>query len=102
MSPTVAVIGAGKTGQKPSQDWNDRLTALGPAGVAAIKALRDEGFEVTAFERRSDVGGLWTFDLNPEFTSATQRTIFSLSQNGDMYTDKRFQQARAPRLANMW
>jgi cation diffusion facilitator CzcD-associated flavoprotein CzcO len=39
--------------------------------MAALKSLREEGFEVTGFERRSDVGGLWTFDADPEVTSTT-------------------------------
>jgi dimethylaniline monooxygenase (N-oxide forming) len=40
--------------------------------MAAVKSLREEGFEVTAFERRSDVGGVWTFDESPNITSTTE------------------------------
>ncbi|KAJ0313013.1 hypothetical protein Brms1b_007484 [Colletotrichum noveboracense] len=49
---TVAVIGAG------------------PGGLSALKELREVGFDVTLFEKRSDVGGLWTFSDDPSVTSA--------------------------------
>jgi Flavin-binding monooxygenase-like len=43
-SESVAVIGAGSS------------------GLAAVKALREEGVNVEGFERGSDVGGLWRYE----------------------------------------
>lgn len=59
---TVAVIGAG------------------PAGLAAIKSLTEEGFDVTGFESRSSAGGLWTFTDDPALTSVTGSTRVQLSK----------------------
>ncbi|KAK7408117.1 hypothetical protein QQX98_009708 [Neonectria punicea] len=56
------------------------VVGAGPAGLAAIKSLLEEGFQVTGFERRPDVGGLWAFSNNPEYTSATKGTRAQLSK----------------------
>jgi dimethylaniline monooxygenase (N-oxide forming) / hypotaurine monooxygenase len=56
------------------------VIGAGPAGLAAMKCLQEEGFLVTAFERRSDVGGLWRFSENPNFTSVTSSTKAQLSK----------------------
>jgi NADPH-dependent glutamate synthase beta subunit-like oxidoreductase len=42
---------------------------IGPSGLAVLKELREEGFTVTAFERRDIVGGVWAYSDNPEITS---------------------------------
>lgn len=52
----------------------------GPAGLAAIKSLQEEGFQVTGFERRSAVGGLWAFSDDPSCTSATMGTRYQMSK----------------------
>jgi cation diffusion facilitator CzcD-associated flavoprotein CzcO len=54
MRPTACVVGAG------------------PAGLIAARALRAERVEVTVFERRSDVGGIWDIDApgSPMYDSA--------------------------------
>ncbi|KAF4809996.1 Monooxygenase aurF [Colletotrichum siamense] len=59
---TVAVIGAG------------------PGGLSALKELREVGFDVTLFEKRSDVGGLWTFSDDPSVTSAMAWTKSQISK----------------------
>ncbi|KAF6828366.1 dimethylaniline monooxygenase 2 [Colletotrichum plurivorum] len=59
---TVAVIGAGS------------------GGLSALKELREVGFDVTLFERRSDVGGLWTFSDDPSVTSTTAWTKSQISK----------------------
>ncbi|KAG7105848.1 Monooxygenase aurF like protein [Verticillium longisporum] len=61
-NPKVAVIGAG------------------PAGLASLKELRGVGFDVTVYERRSDVGGIFTFDADTSITSATPWTRSQLSK----------------------
>ncbi|KAL0930431.1 dimethylaniline monooxygenase 2 [Colletotrichum truncatum] len=58
---TIAVIGAG------------------PGGLSALKELREVGFDVTLFERRSDVGGLWTYSDDPSVTSTTAWTKSQIS-----------------------
>ncbi|KAK3332308.1 flavin-containing monooxygenase 9 [Cercophora scortea] len=49
---TVAVVGAG------------------PSGLCMLKALRADGFCVTLYERRKNVGGLWAYSDNPAYTTA--------------------------------
>jgi Flavin-binding monooxygenase-like len=51
-SADVAVIGAGS------------------AGLAAMKALREAGLSFTAFERGSDVGGLWRYESDNGLSGA--------------------------------
>ena len=61
MSPTtVAVIGAG------------------PLGLMAVKNLKEEGFEVTAYETRAWVGGLWKPSPD-DGLSALNSTVFNTS-----------------------
>lgn len=52
----------------------------GPAGLSSLKELREVGFNVTVFERRSEVGGIFTFDADPSITSATHWTRSQLSK----------------------
>ncbi|KAH8675115.1 flavin monooxygenase-like protein [Ilyonectria robusta] len=63
------------------------VVGAGPAGLGAIKAMLDEGFNVTGFERRPDAGGLWAFSENPQFTSATESTKAQLSKFMLPFTD---------------
>ncbi|KAF4473024.1 flavin containing monooxygenase 9 [Fusarium albosuccineum] len=56
------------------------VIGAGPAGLAAIKSLLEEGFQVTCFERRPDAGGLWAFSDNPQYTSVTKGTRAQLSK----------------------
>lgn len=35
-----------------------------------LKTLREDGFKVTAFERRKQVGGLWAYTKDSSMTSA--------------------------------
>ena len=46
----------------------------GPAGMAALKELREVGFDVTLFERRDDVGGVWSWSENRSITTALKET----------------------------
>lgn len=36
------------------------VVGAGPGGIVAAKVLREDGFDVTVFDLRRDVGGLWT------------------------------------------
>ncbi len=53
---------------------------VGPAGLTAIKALREEGFNVVGFERRDRVGGLWSYSSDPSHTSVIQNTVSNISK----------------------
>ncbi|KAF7535002.1 hypothetical protein G7Z17_g13274 [Cylindrodendrum hubeiense] len=53
---------------------SDVHVAVIGAGLAAIKSMLEEGFNVTGFERRPNAGGLWAFSENPQITSATKST----------------------------
>ncbi|KAH8901142.1 FAD/NAD(P)-binding domain-containing protein [Thozetella sp. PMI_491] len=46
----------------------------GAAGITALKELREAGFDVTLFERRSDVGGIWTMSEDTATTGALKDT----------------------------
>jgi heterodisulfide reductase subunit A-like polyferredoxin len=46
----------------------------GCAGMTALKEFRDLGFDVTVFEKRSDVGGVWTWTADPGSTTALRET----------------------------
>ncbi|KAH6644981.1 putative dimethylaniline monooxygenase [Truncatella angustata] len=64
MSPptTVAVIGAGST------------------GLSMLKTLREDGFQVTCFERRTQVGGLWAYTTDKSMTTALRTTVANISK----------------------
>ena len=49
-----------------------------------LKTLRDDGFAVTLFERRSRVGGLWAYSEDPSHTTALpSMSSLSASPHGD-------------------
>ena len=52
----------------------------GPFGLAAVKNLRDEGFDVTCFEKRDGVGGLWAFTEDPNIASTLSSTISNVTK----------------------
>ena len=53
---------------------------IGPAGLVALKNLREQGFDACIFERRSSVGGLWSYSENPEYTTALDDTTVNVSK----------------------
>lgn len=58
----------------------DVVGSVGPAGLTALKSLREEGFDAVAFERREAVGGLWAYSHDPEYTSALDDTTANISK----------------------
>lgn len=42
--------------------------------MVALKEFRDLGFDVTVFEKRSDVGGVWTWTEDAGSTTALKET----------------------------
>ncbi|KAJ4349541.1 uncharacterized protein N0V89_008157 [Didymosphaeria variabile] len=51
-----------------------KIAAGSPAGMVAMKEFRDLGFDVTVFEKRSDVGGVWTWTEDADSTTALKET----------------------------
>ncbi|KAJ6438033.1 ABC transporter [Purpureocillium lavendulum] len=58
----------------PHLGKNVCVVGAGAAGLLAIKNLLERGFEVTAFERNSYVGGLWHFTSDMDQVSALSET----------------------------
>ena len=68
----MAVIGAGKF----TYPWiylviREALTSYptGPGGLSILKNLREEGFDVTVYEKRDEVGGVWAYSDDVNTTS---------------------------------
>ncbi|KAI1858838.1 hypothetical protein JX265_010519 [Neoarthrinium moseri] len=59
---TVAVIGAGSS------------------GLSMLKTLREDGFRVTCYERRTQVGGLWAYTDDKSMTTALKSTVANISK----------------------
>ncbi|KAI5461572.1 dimethylaniline monooxygenase 2 [Mariannaea sp. PMI_226] len=69
LRPTVAVIGAG------------------PTGLSMLKTLREDGFDATLFERRTRVGGLWSYTEDESMTTALPNTTANISKYTCGFTD---------------
>jgi ribulose 1,5-bisphosphate synthetase/thiazole synthase len=53
----VAVIGGGKFDLDSYHNHPNIDVLKGPSGLSMLKTLREDGFDVTLFERRREVGG---------------------------------------------
>ncbi len=62
------------------------LVGAGTLGLMALKNLTEDGFDVTSFEKRSYVGGLWNHS-NDSSISVTSNTIFNSSRFVSSITD---------------
>jgi cation diffusion facilitator CzcD-associated flavoprotein CzcO len=47
----------------------------GSSGLSMLKTFRDDGFDVTCYERRTRVGGLWSYSDDPKVTSALKSMV---------------------------
>ncbi|KAK3682287.1 flavin-containing monooxygenase 9 [Podospora appendiculata] len=56
------------------------VTGAGPSGLCMHKTLRADGFCVTLYEWRKNVGGLWAYSDNPAYTTALPVTRANLSK----------------------
>ncbi|KIW47922.1 uncharacterized protein PV06_00571 [Exophiala oligosperma] len=72
MPVTVAVVGAG------------------PVGLMAMKNLKEVGFEVSGFEKRGYVGGLWKQSWEDSSISVTEHTVFNSSRFRSSISDYPF------------
>ncbi|OAA66506.1 Flavin monooxygenase-like protein [Niveomyces insectorum RCEF 264] len=65
---------------------NIAVIGAGALGLVAIKNLLEEGFNVTGFERKSYVGGLWKY--TPDGTTSVLKTTFTnISKERSCFTD---------------
>ncbi|KAH8728306.1 dimethylaniline monooxygenase 2 [Phaeosphaeriaceae sp. PMI808] len=62
------------------------VIGLGAAGLVALKNLKEEGFEVTGFDRNSFIGGLWKYSGNDE-TSVLESTVVNISKERGCFSD---------------
>ncbi len=77
----IAVIGLGTNNSRlPCTRPSRANPRLGPAGLTALKTLREEGFNVVAFERRDEIGGLWAFSDDAGYTSVLKETVCNVSK----------------------
>ncbi|KAH7369630.1 flavin monooxygenase-like protein [Rhexocercosporidium sp. MPI-PUGE-AT-0058] len=63
------------------------VIGAGPAGLAVLKNLKEEGFNVTVYEKRDSVGGVWSYSEDPQTTSTLPATISNVSKFGNSFTD---------------
>ncbi|KAI2602554.1 FAD/NAD(P)-binding domain-containing protein [Hypoxylon sp. NC1633] len=63
------------------------VIGLGPAGLTALKNLREEGFDAIALERRNQIGGLWSFSSDTTVTSALSGTVCNVSKFVSSFSD---------------
>ncbi|QPC64215.1 hypothetical protein HYE67_006446 [Fusarium culmorum] len=63
------------------------IIGTGPAGLVALKNLREQGFNAVAFERRESVGGLWAYSDNTDYTAALDDTTVNVSKFVSGFSD---------------
>jgi dimethylaniline monooxygenase (N-oxide forming) len=83
---TVAVIGLGKPRSEETSMNKHGLTYAGPAGLVALKNLREEGFDATGFDRNPYIGGLWQYSAKDQ-TSVMETTVVNISKERGCFTD---------------
>lgn len=65
------------------------VIGTGPLGLLAAKNLKEQGFDVTAFERRGYLGGLWKHTTE-NIISVNPNTVFNSSRYRCAFTDYPF------------
>ena len=55
------------------------VVGAGPLGLMAIKVLKEDGFDVTCYEARDYIGGIWKYSED-EYTSVQESTSFNSSR----------------------
>ncbi|GKU10059.1 unnamed protein product, partial [Fusarium langsethiae] len=69
------------------ENINIAVVGTGPAGLVALKNLKEQGFNVVAFERRLSVGGLWSYSGNTDYTTALDDTTVNVSKFVSGFSD---------------
>jgi dimethylaniline monooxygenase (N-oxide forming) len=62
------------------------VVGAGPLGLMALKNLKEDGFDVTGYDAREYVGGLWNYSED-EYLSVQESTIFNSSKYRSAITD---------------
>ena len=65
------------------------VIGAGPLGLLAAKNLKEQGFDITVFERRRYVGGLWQHS-NEDIITVNPNTVFNSSRFRCAFTDYPF------------
>ncbi len=56
------------------------VLGAGIAGLVTAKVLRDDGFEVSVFEKKPNIGGVWAPSRTyPELRTNTPREMYEFS-----------------------
>ncbi|KAF8850813.1 FAD/NAD(P)-binding domain-containing protein [Acephala macrosclerotiorum] len=64
------------------------VVGAGPSGLAVTKNfLEVGGFDIEVFEKRSEVGGVWSYCEDPNVTSTLKATVSNVSKFGNSFTD---------------
>ncbi|KAF3907848.1 hypothetical protein ABW20_dc0101101 [Dactylellina cionopaga] len=63
------------------------VLGLGASGLAALKNLREAGFDVVGFERNDYIGGLWQYTTNENVTSVIKSTRTNISRLRFTFSD---------------
>ena len=66
---SVAVIGAGTIPLRLFSPFTLMTSIPGPQGIAALKNLREQGFDAVCFEKQDYIGGAWQFSEDRDVTS---------------------------------
>ncbi|CZR67488.1 related to flavin depend monooxygenase that catalyses the oxidation of rubrofusarin to 9-hydroxyrubrofusarin [Phialocephala subalpina] len=64
------------------------VIGAGPSGLAATKNfLEVGGFDISVYEKRGEVGGVWSYCKDPNMTSTLKATVSNVSKFGNSFTD---------------
>lgn len=66
------------------------VIGTGPSGITAIKNILDQGLEVVAYDRNTEVGGNWIFNENESHSSVFETTHIISSKSLSQYQDFTF------------
>lgn len=58
------------------------IEITGSSGLSMLKTLREDGFQVTLFERRTEVGGLWAYTEDKGMTTALRCELTPIACGG--------------------
>ncbi|MEM6273386.1 MAG: NAD(P)-binding domain-containing protein [Bacteroidota bacterium] len=67
------------------------VIGAGPSGITALKNLLDEGLDVVAYDRNSEVGGNWIFNEDESHSSVFETTHIISSKTLSQYADFTFE-----------
>ncbi|KAH7390983.1 dimethylaniline monooxygenase 2 [Phaeosphaeria sp. MPI-PUGE-AT-0046c] len=62
------------------------VIGLGAGGLVSLKNLKEQGFDVTGFERSSYIGGLWRYSDSDQL-SVLSTTVVNISKERGCFTD---------------